>query len=433
MSNFMKRNHGDKMYSLAKELWPIHRSITGNGVRETLSILKKNINDLKVREVETGTKIFDWKVPKEWNVNKAYIKDDNGNIVVDCKINNLHLVSYSVPVNKVMSLGELSEHIHTLPEQPDAIPYVTSYYKDTWGFCMTHNDFLKLRECNYKVCIDTALTLGKLTYGEVYISSTTNGKQEVFLSTYVCHPSMANNELSGPVLMSELCSWLQSLESRKYNYRIVFLPETIGSIAYLSRHLDELKNNVVAGYNLTCVGDDRCYSYVQTRNGNTLSDKIIKHVLKNVDENYKEYTFLHRGSDERQYCSPNIDLPISTFCRSKFQEYPEYHTSLDDLNFISPTGLQGSFDVMTQVLSCIENNIKVQLVTFCEPFLTKYGMYPTLSCKMSPHDKIQLQMNVIAYADGRSVYEIAELLGVAMWDVLVVVHSLIGKNILRVI
>lgn len=337
---YILKEYGQSMYNLCVELFPICRSITGNGVRETLSILNSVIGgEMVVREVPSGTQVFDWSVPKEWNIRDAWIKDSKGNKILDFKDNNLHVVGYSLPVNKKVNLEELKTIIYTQPEQPDAIPYVTSYYKERYGFCMTQNQKNNLKEDNYHIFIDSELKDGSLTYGEIIIPGDSN--KEVFLSTYVCHPSMANNELSGPAVAIYLAKWLKSLPIRRYTYRIIFIPETIGSITYLSQNLEHLKKRVIAGFNISCVGDNRTFSYVASRYGNTLADKVAKNVLRFYYPEYKEYSFLKRGSDERQYNAPGVDLLVCAICRSKYGEYPEYHTSKDNLDFISPEGLAG--------------------------------------------------------------------------------------------
>ena len=268
-------NLGQQMLGFAKMLFPICRSITGDGVRETLKIIS-DIIPLTIHEVPTGTKAFDWSVPKEWNIRDAFIADENGNKIVDFKINNLHVVGYSVPVDKWITLSELQEHLHSLPKQPNAIPYITSYCKERWGFCISHNQRSKLKDGKYHVFIDSTLEDGSLTYGEYIIKG--ESKQEVFLSTYICHPSMANNELSGPVVASFIGKWLTS-HDRRYTCRIIFIPETIGSITYLSRNLEKLKKNVLVGFNLSCIGDDRAYSYVASRYEKSLADKVASNVL----------------------------------------------------------------------------------------------------------------------------------------------------------
>ena len=255
----MELNNGKDIYNLCEKLWPITRSITGSGVRETLGIIQQEIPDLTIHEVLTGTQCFDWEIPKEWNIRDAYIIDQNGNKVIDFKNSNLHVVSYSTPVNRTISLLELQQHLYSIPEQPNAIPYVTSYYQERWGFCLSENQRRALVEGDYQVCIDSELSNGSLTYGELIIPG--KSKKEVFLSTYICHPSMANNELSGPTVTTYLAKWIQS-QPREYTYRIIFIPETIGSITYLSKNQQKLKENVSAGFNITCVGDDNAYSFL---------------------------------------------------------------------------------------------------------------------------------------------------------------------------
>ena len=315
---------GLQMHQLVAKAFPICRSITGDGVRETLRIIS-DIIPLAIHEVPTGTAAFDWSVPKEWNIRDAYIADENGNKVVDFRKNNLHVVGYSIAVDKWITLSELQEHLYSLPEQPDTVPYVTSYYKERWGFCISHDKRRQLLNGKYHVFIDSTLEDGNLTYGEYLIKGETG--QEVFLSTYVCHPSMANNELSGPVVTAFIAKWLSS-HPRKYTYRIIFIPETIGSITYLSRYLEELKKKVLVGFNVSCIGDDRGYSYVASRYGKSFADKVASNVLSFKYPDFIKYSFLDRGSDERQYCSPGVDLPLVTLSRSKYGTYPEYHTSL---------------------------------------------------------------------------------------------------------
>src|SRR5215831_4968818 len=295
---------GHFMHRLMTELFPICRSITGDGVRETLRIIQDHI-PLNIFEVPSGTKAFDWTVPKEWNIRDAFVLDPEGRKIIDFNESNLHVLGYSAPVAKSVTLTELQKHLHSLEEQPDAIPWVTSVYEERWGFCLAHNKRVQLKEGVYQVYIDSELKEGSLTYGEVITPGRSN--KEIFISTYVCHPSMANNELSGPVVATMLAKWLAS-EPRRFTYRIIFIPETIGSITYLSRNLESMKRNIVAGFNLTCVGDERAYSYLPSRKGSTLADKVALNVLRFKHPDFKEYSYLERGSDERQYCSPGVDL-----------------------------------------------------------------------------------------------------------------------------
>ena len=411
---------GKEMYDWATDLFPINRSLTGDGVRQTLQYIKNIVPELEVNEVPSGAKCFDWKIPQEWNCNDGYIIDPDGNKICDFKTNNLHIVGYSTPIDSEIELEELIEHLYYLEEQPTAIPYITSYYSPRWGFCLSFNEFQKLKKGTYKVKINSELKDGNLTYGEIKLKG--ESEKEIFLSTYVCHPSMANNELSGPVVTTALVNFIKSLEGRKYSYRIVFIPETIGSITYISRNIDEMKKNIIAGFNISCIGDDRSYSYLSTRYGNTLSDKVSKHILKNID--YVEYSFLDRGSDERQYCSPGVDLPIATICRTKYGAYPEYHTSLDDLTVISPSGLYGGYDKIKKAIELLEMNNYYKVNVLCEPQLGKRGLYPTISTKTSGA-VVATMMNFLAYADGSNdLIDIANIIGVQAEELFDIVHKM---------
>ena len=399
---------GQVMYDWASDLFPINRSLTGNGVRQTLQYIKNIIPELEVIEVPSGAKCFDWVIPQEWNCNDGYIIDPDGNKICDFKINNLHVVGYSTSIDKEIELEELIDHLYYLEEQPTAIPYITSYYSPRWGFCLSFNEFKKLKKGTYKVKINSKLNDGYLTYGEILLTG--ESEKEIFLSTYICHPSMANNELSGPVVTTALVNFIKSLKGKKYSYRIVFIPETIGSITYISRNIDKMKKNIIAGFNITTIGDDRGYSYIPSRYGNTLSDKVSKHVLQDVD--YVEYSYLERGSDERQYCSPGVDLPIATICRTKYGVYPEYHTSLDDLTLITPKGLYGGYEKLKKAIELLEKNNYYKVNVLCEPQLGKRGLYPTLSTKNTT-SIVKKMMDFIAYADGNNdLIDIANIIGV---------------------
>ena len=417
------------MYDLVKDLFPICRSITGNGVRETLKIIQQHI-PININEVPTGTKVFDWTVPKEWNIKDAYIMDENSNKIIDFKKNNLHVVGYSVPVNKTVSLPELQEHLYSLPEQPEAIPYVTSYYKEMWGFCITHKKREILKEGKYKVFIDSELKNGALTYGELIIPG--KSEKEVFLSTYICHPSMANNELSGPVVTTFLVKWIMS-KPRRYTYRIIFIPETIGSITYLSKNLDIMKRNIIAGFNVSCVGDNRVYSYLPTRNGDTYADKIALNILSFKHPKFVKYSFLDKGSDERQYNAPGVDLPVCCIMRSKYGTYPEYHTSLDNLEFVNPEGLSGSYEVFKECLNLIEENRKYKIKCLGEPQLGKRGLYPTISTKLSTKE-VKGIINFISYSDGKNdLIDISNKINVPVWELYLIIEKLLKANLLEVI
>lgn len=423
-------NEGQEMYDFVCKIFPYCRSLTGEGVRQTLNDLREFISqgggpELQVFEVPSGTKAFDWTVPREWKIREAYIEDEAGNHIIDMKNNNLHVLGYSTPVDKWVSLEELKEHIYTQPDQPDCIPYVTSYYKERFGFCMSENMKNSLPEGKYHMYIDSELFDGVLNYAEIVIPGETD--EEVFFSTYFCHPSMANNECSGPALSGELVKYVMSLQQRRYTYRFVYVPETIGSITYLSQgdHLSKLKKSMVAGFNLSCVGDNRDYSIVESRHADTLADRVLKNVLHyHTDNKYSTYSFLKRGSDERQYNAPGVDLPVVGFCRSKFGEYPEYHTSADDLSLVSPEGLQGAYDVMKQVIDALELNNKYKMKVLCEPQLGKRGLYPTISQKGS-YDEIEAMTNFIAYADGKNdLLDISNTINVSVRELMKIIGKL---------
>ena len=400
--NKNKLFEGKKMHDLAKELWPISRSLTGEGNRKTLKILKKVCKNLKIFEINSDTKVFDWKIPNEWVARKAWIKDSKGKKILDFTKNNLHLMGYSIPVHKKINFKELKKKIHTLKNKPNAIPYVTSYYNKDWGFSLSFNDFKKLdKKETYEVLIDTELKKGSLTFGEILIPGKT--KKEILISTNICHPSMANNELSGPVVSTYLAKWINKKKNRKYSYRILFLPETIGAIAYLSKKYKYLKKNVVAGYNVVCVGDNKKYSYLPSRNGDTFSDIIAQYVLKTKIKKFKQYSWLDRGSDERQYCSPGIDLPIASIMRSKYGTFPEYHTSEDNLlKVVTPAGLQGGYDILKDALELIEKNFFLKSLVLCEPFYNKRGMYPKFTVKGDNFRELMLKMNhIVSYSDNK--------------------------------
>jgi len=335
--------YGVQMIQWMRDLWSYPRSLTGHGTLDTLKYLKGINKDLNIFSFKSGTNVFDWSIPDEWNIYNAYIEHESGQRFAEFSESNLHILGYSIPYNNYLSLAELLPHIYTQIDQPDVIPYVTSYYKDNWGFCMSENDKNNLSEGRYHVVIDSKKKPGAMHLADLVVKGESN--EEIFFSTYVCHPSMANNELSGPALATALIQYIKSnYKKPKYTYRFVFVPETIGSITYLSQNLEHLQKQVICGFNLSCVGDDRAYSHIESRIGNTLADNALQSALIGFD-NAVKYSFLERGSDERQYCSPGVDLPLCGFCRTKYGEYPEYHTSADNFDVVTKEGIDGSFDV----------------------------------------------------------------------------------------
>ena len=416
---------GSLIYKFIESLFKLPRSLTGNGVRETLSKIKnEHISNLSIYEIPTGEEIEDWIIPNEWNIYSAYIKNQEGNIIIDFKKNNLHVLGYSHPVNKKVSLKELNTHLYSLPESPNAIPYVTSYYRNTWGFCLTDNVRKNLKDENYYVYIDSSLNNGSLTYADLIIPG--RQEEEIFFSTYICHPSIANNELSGPGLATYIAKWLNN-RSNRFTYRFVFAPETIGAISYISKNLKDLKK-VHAAFNLTCVGDNNSLSFLPSRMGNTIADKVARHVLKNQKDEFKEYSFIKdRGSDERQYCSPGINLPMVSIMRSKYGEYPEYHTSLDNMDFISPDGLDLSYQMHLECIQILESNYFYKSSILGEPFLSKRGKnYTIIGGRESYESKSsQLILDIMICCDGSlDIIDIANLLGKYAFNLIPIFHSL---------
>ena len=425
----MNAPQGEAMHALARRLWPIHRSLTGAGTRETLRIIQEELPGLVIHEVPSGTQVFDWAVPDEWTIRGARLIGPDGEVVVDYADSNLHVVGYSIPVDTELTLEELQPHLHSIPEQPDAIPFVTSYYHRTWGFCLTDRVRSRLKPGTYQAVIDSRLEPGHLTYGELVLPGETD--DEVFLSTYVCHPSLANNELSGPVVAVALGQWLAQLPNRHYTYRIAFTPESIGAITYAARNLDHLKTHVIAGFQLTCIGDDRAYTYLASRNGHTRIDRIAKRVLATRD-NVVQYSYLGRGSDERTYGSAGVDLPFISIMRCRYGDYPEYHTSLDDLEtVVTPTGLQGGFDVVRECIETLEREPVLLTTTYGEPQLGKRGLYHTMLNK-NTSDEVMLRTNILAYADGQhAISDMVELFGDDEETITAMVQELVDHDLIR--
>jgi aminopeptidase-like protein len=423
-----------KYYNIAKtKLFPITRSLTGDGVKKTLNIIQKELPKLKIKKFKSGTKVFDWNIPEEWNVTDAYVIDKYNNRIIDFKKNNLHLVGYSIPIKKNITKKELFKNLYFLKNQPKAIPYITSYYKRRWGFCISYNEY-KILDKRYslndkfKVVINSNLNKkGNLNYGELILKG--KSKKEILISTYICHPSMANNELSGPIVSMGLINYFKNKKLNK-TLRFVFIPETIGSISYLSKNLKYLKENVIGGYNLSCIGDERQHSCMFSKYQNSPSDEAVIEAYKLLKiKNYKVYPFLKRGSDERQYNSPGIDLKISSIFRTKYGEYPEYHTSLDNFNLVTLKGCVGGFNVARKSIEILLERIYPKCKIMCEPQMGKRGLYPTLSTK-NENKLTRSYMDFLQYADGtNSLEKISNLIKLDLKSVRKI-YQILFKNFL---
>lgn len=357
---------------------------------------------MKISEIPSGIHCYDWTVPPEWNVKDAWIKDSSGNKILDFKKNNLHLLGYSTKYHGKLKLNELKEHLYSLPEMPDAIPYLTSYYERRWGFCLGHSQLQNLKEDTYEVMIDSELNSnGSMTIGEAVLKG--ESEMEILISTYICHPSMANNELSGPLVTSFIYKKLKEGKNRRYTYRFLFLPETIGSIYYLSKYGEELKKNLIAGFVVTCIGDKGNFTYKKSRQGNTLSDRAAELILNQTEKQFTIEDFFPTGSDERQYCSPGFNLPVGSLMRTRYGKYKEYHTSEDNKTFISFDAMENSIRKYLEIIEVIEKN-KYYLNKYpnCEPQLGKRDLYPTLGSQKETADFVNAMMWILNLSDGKN-------------------------------
>jgi aminopeptidase-like protein len=395
---------GSDMHRFIEDLYPICRSITGDGLRETLRRIAERI-PLELHEVPTGTQVFDWTVPKEWNIRDAFIEDPSGRRVVDFREHNLHVVSYSVPVDGRMPLAELKEHIHTLPDRPDVIPYRTSYYSETWGFCMPHSRLQEFPDGDYHVRIDSSLERGSLTYGELCLSGET--EDEVLISCHCCHPSLANDNLSGIALATRLAEALQG-RAHRYSYRFLFVPGTIGPLTWLAAHEDGL-DRIEHGLVVTGVGAPGPFTYKRSRRGDAPIDRAAAHVLAHSGRAHAIVDFSPYGYDERQYCSPGFDLPVGSLTRARHGEYPEYHTSVDDVDFVRPEMLAESLAMYLRVLDVLENDdVYLNLAPKGEPQLGRRGLYPSVGAQGASAELIA-RLWVLNLSDGdHSLLDIAE-------------------------
>lgn len=428
-SSFDSMEAGHEMHKFISELYPICRSITGNGVRQTLSLINKRI-PLEIKEVPTGTKVFDWVVPKEWNISDAYVKDAKGERIIDFKKSNLHVVGYSIPVKKRLSLSELKQHLFTIPEQPAWIPFRNSYYKEDWGFCISHNQLIELNDEYYEVYIGSSLQDGHLTYGECYLGGERD--EEILISTHICHPSLCNDNLSGIAVAVFLAQHLSSV-SRRYSYRFLFLPTTIGSITWLAVNeakLSKIKHGLV----LACLGDPGISTYKRSRRGSAEIDKAVEQVLRWSGRDYKILDFYPYGYDERQYCSPGFNLPVGCFMRTPNGQFPEYHTSADNLDFVQPSALADSLEKCAKILDLLEKNVRYgNQNPRCEPQLGKRGLYRPLNTKGEPPIEQLAILWVLNLADGdHSLLDIADRAGMSFDLISKAADDLVRDGLLKI-
>ncbi|HQW70947.1 MAG: DUF4910 domain-containing protein [Saprospiraceae bacterium] len=422
-----------KLEEYFDRLWPINRSLTGNGVRKSLEILSE-IVEFNITEVPSGTVCFDWTVPPEWNIVEGWVKDSSGKTIIDFKEHNLHILGYSEPVKGKFTYDELQPHLYTLPEQPELIPYLTSYYKRRWGFCMSHIEFEKLDKAEtYEVFIDSTLDdNGSMTIAEATIKGTTD--ETILLSTYICHPSMANNELSGPLVASFIYNQLKTIPNLRYTYKFIFVPETIGSIYYLSKNGENLKENLTAGFVITCIGDPGVFTYKKSRRGDALPDRAAEIILSQTESNFNIIDFFPSGSDERQFCSPGFNLPVGSLIRTMYGKYPEYHTSADNKDFISFEAMEGSVNKYLEIIDLIELNQKyINTLPYCEPQLGKRGLYPTLGSQKGTESYVKAMMWILNLTDGdHDLIDISLKSKIPILELKPVLFKLLENNILKV-
>jgi aminopeptidase-like protein len=420
---------GAQMYDMIGALYPICRSITGDGFRTTMQAIGEHI-PLNIHEVPSGTAVLDWTVPKEWNIRDAYIKNTRGERVVDFQKSNLHVLNYSVPVHQTMTLDELRPHLYSLPEYPDWIPYRTSYYKETWGFCLSHNQLLALEDGEYEVCIDSTLEDGSLTYAECFIQGESD--DEILISCHACHPSLCNDNLSGMALATFMARAMQGL-SLRYSYRFLFIPGTIGSITWLA--LNEAQTaKIKGGLVITCVGDPGNSTYKRSRRGNTAIDRAAEHVLKHSGTDYQVIDFFPYGYDERQYCSPGFNLPVGCMMRSQHGTFPEYHTSADNLELVQPQYLADSFAKTLATFNILENNrVYLNLSPKGEPQLGKRGLYGAIGGRSDQKIDQMAILWVLNYSDGEhDLLDIAERAGMRFEMIQEAAEALVKSGLLAI-
>ena len=419
---------GERIYALVRELYPICRSITGNGVRQSLALLGQHI-PIDVTEVPTGTRVFDWSVPREWNISDAYIENAAGERVVDFRASNLHVLNYSAPVCKVMPLEELKAHIYTLPGQPDLVPYRTSYYEERWGFCMSQRALDALPPGNYKAVVESTLADGSLTYGECVLPG--ESEDEVLFSAHICHPSLANDNCSGLAVLTMLAAELAQ-RPRRYTYRFIFAPGTIGAITWLARNehrVDRIKHGLV----VSCLGDGGGPMYKRSRRGDAMIDRALVHVVQHSSPAARIREFVPYGYDERQYCSPGFNLPVGLLQRSEYGTFPEYHTSADNLHFVAPEHLESSLGMLRAAVEILENDrTMINTQPKCEPALGARGLYATVGGDKNSAQSSMAMFWVLNFSDGDySLLEIAERSGLPFSAVLRAAERLEAASLLR--
>jgi aminopeptidase-like protein len=416
------------MIDFIKELYPICRSITGNGVRETLRLISRYI-PLQIHEVPTGTRVLDWEIPREWNIRDAWVKDGSGRKIIDFRQLNLHVLNYSIPVNATLTLAELRPHLFSIPEKPALVPYRTSYYAENWGFCLSHDQLTSLKDDTYEVVIDSDLSPGHLTYGELLIKG--RAEEEVLISTHICHPSLCNDNLSGIAVCTRLASWIAQHDPF-YSYRFLFIPGTIGAITWLARN-EQILRKIRNGLVTSLLGIDGEFTYKRSRRGNTRTDRIVEYVLSKQDIKYNIINFIPYGYDERQFCSPGFNLPVGNLTRVPFGEYPEYHTSADNFTLISEKALNDSLEVFQEVIRHIEGDrYYINLFPKGEPMLGKRGLYDNIGGR---NDSRTLQLAflwVLNYSDGEySLTDIAVLSGIDLKIITEAAEMLSDKQLIK--
>ena len=431
----MKKKSIESFDKFLRKLFPLCRSLSGEMNRKTLKILQEII-PLKIKEIESKTKVFDWEIPLEWNIKEAWIKDSKGNKIIDFNENNLHLVSYSIPIKKILSWPELKKHLHLHKEISDAIPYRTTYYKKDWGFCVTHKQFelLESLQGDYQINIGSEFKDGSLSYGELILKG--KSKKEILISCYICHPSMANDSISGVLLAAFLANYIKSFSNQYWTYRFIFVPETIGAIAYCYLNKNKL-NDILMGLVITTVGGPGSFSYKQSWEKDHVINKVIEEVLKEEKKDFVIHPFDIHGSDERQFSSPGFRINMSSLFKDKYYEYDAYHSSLDNLELVNGKQINETFELYKKIIIKLEELVffKSQNM-FCEPMLSKYDLYPKIGGSLIPNNKssdyISNILWLMFYCDGtKDLLSISREIKVEFKELLKIAKVLKSKGLLE--